>query len=366
MTQNILISGAFLLSALCGFIFIPLIMRFCKNKGLYDHPDARKVHRRNIPRLGGISFMPSMMLASLVFIMINRQGSFEFSNWSLMFFICLLLIYGVGIVDDLVGLDAKTKFSVQTLAALLLPLAGLYINNFYGLFGIHEVPYYVGFPLTMFVIVFVCNAINLIDGIDGLSAGLSFIALAGFLYFFQREQFFYYSILIAGLMGVLIAFLYFNIFGKAEKNKKIFMGDSGSLTLGFILGFLSVKYSMHHPETSPLRPDSLMQASSLLIVPAFDVVRVTLVRFCHHTPLFQADKNHVHHKLMRSGLTQHQALCCILLLALGYIVLNMLILPLIGHTATVLVDVIVWLIFHFVVNRQIQKKGQPVFLPNKE
>ena len=370
MMEYILTGGSFLLSAICGLIFIPLIINFCKKKGLYDHPDARKVHSRNVPRLGGISFVPSMIIASLLFIMLYRQNIYlkqmPFSSWSLMFFVSLLMVYGVGIVDDLIGLGAKTKFSVQTIAAVLIPISGLYINNFYGFLGIYEIPSIVGIPLTVFVIVFACNAINLIDGIDGLSGGLSFMALTGFLSYFMKEESYSYCILIAGLMGVVVAFLYYNIFGKIEKNQKLFMGDSGSLSLGFILGFLFVKYLMDNSQDSNLHPNALIEAISLLIVPTFDVIRVSLIRLFHKKKIFNADKNHIHHKLMRSGLSQHQTLLCILLLALGYIVLNMLIVPYIGQTATVIVDVVVWLAFHFVINHQIRKKGQPVFLPNND
>ena len=134
-----------------------------------------------------------------------------------------------GIVDDILGLSPLIKFIVQIIAACALPLSGLYINNMYGFFGIHEIPYYIGFPLTVLTIVFIDNAINLIDGIDGLAASLSIIALSGFLYMFIVQNVWSYSILIAGLIGVLVAFMYFNLFGSAENNRKIFMGDSGSL-----------------------------------------------------------------------------------------------------------------------------------------
>jgi UDP-GlcNAc:undecaprenyl-phosphate GlcNAc-1-phosphate transferase len=161
--------------------------------------------------------------------------------------ISLLIIYSTGIVDDLIGLDAKVKFATQIIAACILPFCGLYINNLYGLFGIHAIPYYIGFPLTILTIVFIDNAMNLIDGIDGLSASLSIIALAGFAYCFIHNGLIVYAILIAGLIGILVTYLYFNIWGDPNKNRKIFMGDSGSLTLGFILGFLFVKALRNDP-----------------------------------------------------------------------------------------------------------------------
>ena len=121
MNQNILyIFAAFILSAACGFIFIPQIIKFCRKKGLYDPPGGRKIHRNNIPRLGGISFVPSMMIATLIVVMVNNAEystqKITLSSWSVSFFVGLLLIYGMGIVDDLLGLGARTKFSVQTVA----------------------------------------------------------------------------------------------------------------------------------------------------------------------------------------------------------------------------------------------------------
>ena len=371
MTNYILILASFLLSIVCGFAFIPLIIKFCKKKGLYDIPNGRKVHKNAIPRLGGLSFMPSMLLASLIVMVIyNIQSDGDFiqiSLWSIGFFFSLLIIYGVGIVDDLVGLDAKTKFLAQIIAATIMPLSGLYLNNLYGFCGLYDIPAIVGMPLTVFVVVFLCNAINLIDGIDGLSSGLSFIALSGFLLCFMQDDLWLYSILIAGLLGVLVPFIYFNVFGKVEKNQKIFMGDSGSLTLGFILGFLAVKFTSINPRVMTFQPDAMMLGYSFVVVPVYDVVRVSLVRLIHHVHIFSADKNHIHHKLMRTGLSQHQALITILALALFYIGLNITLWNIINDmTFIVIADIAVWILFHWVINRTIVRHGESVYLANTE
>ena len=365
--QDILIFIAFSLSVICGLFTIPLIMRFCRSKGLYDHPGGRKVHKTDVPRLGGISFFPIMVLAALVIILTHNKESgmdnkISLSTWTLTFLFSILIVYCVGIVDDIIGLGAKTKFLVQIVAALALPLSGLYINHLYGFLGIWDIPYSVGLPLTVFVIVFACNAINLIDGIDGLSSGLSFVALAGFLALFMRDDLFFYSVLIAGLMGVVTAFAYFNIFGSAKKQHKIFMGDSGSLTLGFILGFLFVKHVMWNPSSGIYHEDALSSALSLVVVPMFDVVRVSMARLAHHRHVFQADKNHIHHKLMRFGLSQHQALCAILALALLFIALHSLLYPRIGTTLTVAADIAVWTLLNHLLNMGIRSKGQLPFV----
>ena len=245
--MTIYLLGAFLLSLICGLVFTPIILDYCKRKKLYDIPNDRKVHKNAIPRMGGISFFPSMITAFIVILTlvpITDEHTLPVTIWSAIFMMGLFLIYITGIIDDLIGLNATTKFAVQIFTGCLLPFAGLYINNLYGLFGIYEIPNYIGIPLTVFMMVFIDNAINLIDGIDGLASGLSLLALMGFLaYFVHYEVFVHtYSILVAGLIGALIAFSYFNLFGSAERNTKIFMGDSGSLSLGFTLGFPCSSY----------------------------------------------------------------------------------------------------------------------------
>lgn len=238
--MTIYLLGAFLLSLICGFVFTPIILDYCKRKKLYDIPNDRKVHKNAIPRLGGISFFPSMITAFLVILLllpVSDEHTLPVTIWSAIFMMGLLLIYITGIIDDLTGLNAKTKFAIQIITGSLLPFAGLYINNLYGFLGIYEIPYYIGIPMTIFLMVFIDNAINLIDGIDGLASGLSLFALIGFLVYFNYYDVFMhtYSILVAGLIGALIAFSYFNLFGNAERNTKIFMGDSGSLSLGYLI-----------------------------------------------------------------------------------------------------------------------------------
>lgn len=361
----LLLLAAFVVSALCGLAFIPLITSYCRKRGLYDRPDERKVHKHAIPRLGGICFLPSMLLSALICIFVGdnivNERVITLSLWSLIFFVSLLIIYITGILDDLIGLPPSTKFVAQVVAAALLPLSSLWINDAYGLFGFGDIPAYVGYPLTVFVVVLINNAINLIDGIDGLAGGLSLLALGGFLYAFMREGMTSYCILIAGLMGVLVAYLYFNIWGSPERGTKIFMGDSGSLTLGFILAFLFVKFASHSTQTVPYRRDGLILSFTLLVVPVFDVFRVVLYRLRHRQPLFRADKHHIHHKLLACGLSQHGALVAILLLALAFVALNAVLAWGIELTITpiVVVDVVLYVLFHLIVNYRLRRLQRP-------
>ena len=347
MAVFIVIVVALVTSAVCGFVAIPNILNFCLKRRIFDIPNSRKVHKNPVPRLGGISFIPSMLLA---FILALAMLSHEYKGhviqinlWSAFFLLSLLIIYSLGIIDDLTGLGARVKFSVQIIAAVLLPASGLYINNLYGLFGINAIPAWFGVPFTVFAIVFVVNAMNLIDGIDGLCAGISELALAGFLLAFCEEGLYAYCILIAGLMGVLIPYLYYNLFGGPKRDKKIFMGDSGSLTLGFILSFLSVKLSMDNSAVMPFNPWHMPIALSLLLVPVFDVVRVILHRLRTHRSPFHPDKNHIHHKLIRYGLTMHQSLIVIVAIALAFLAVNTVVFYLSGSfTLMLIVDILLY------------------------
>ena len=360
---------------LAGFCFIPAILNFCKKKRLYDLPDERKVHHSAIPRLGGVSFIPSMLLSAIIMLLtfesITGEQKIVINFWTASFLISLLIIYTVGIIDDVVGLKAKTKFIFQIIAASLLPWSGLYINNLYGFCGIYEIPFFVGFPLTVLCIAFIDNAMNLIDGIDGLSAGLAFIALGGFLYGFYCIHTFVYCVMIAGLMGILFAYMYYNIFGKADNGMKIFMGDSGSLTLGFMLSFFMVKFSMARPDmipdgkytmtlfntVMPYEKVSFAFAYTLLIVPTFDVFRVIMVRLYHHTPIFSPDKRHIHHKLLAAGLTQHQALITILAMQLMFIVINGILILRISLTSIVCADIILFIAINMIITKAIAVRG---------
>lgn len=356
---------SFLVSMLLGLGLIPLVVRFCRVKRLYDLPNERKVHKTFVPRLGGVCFIPCMvisfMLATAIVSSISEGTSLSLSLWTCYFSVGLLAIYAVGVVDDIVGVSPRTKFIVQIFAASILPLSGLYINNLYGFCGIGEIPFWAGVPLTVFVIVFIDNAINLIDGIDGLAASLAVIALLGFLAVFISESLWSYCIIIAGLLGVLVAFIRFNIFGKQGVNKT-FMGDTGSLTLGFILGTLFVKCSMVRINAEPSIVGGMPIACSFLIVPVFDVCRVIIIRFMHHRPVFMADKNHIHHKILRMGMSQHQVLCSVVAIALLFVFIDWLLEKYVDFTIVIIVDILVWVALQQMFDVFIRRNGKKIFI----
>lgn len=342
----------FLIAAMLSSMFIPRILLVAYRKRLFDIPDERKIHEKEVPRLGGISFLPSILFSLCFITSIRYQlgypipaGTLNFLIPEFYLLICgLILLYLVGIKDDLVGVYSRSKLMVQIAAACLLPLSGLWINNLYGLLGIHELTPWVGIPLTILGIVFIVNAINLIDGIDGLASGLSSIPLVVFSFLFFSNDFWTYSMLAFATLGVLVPFFYYNVFGNAEHCRKIFMGDTGSLTLGFLLAFLAIRYAVYRPLEYPSSECALMIAVSTLIIPLFDVFRVILLRFRTRQPIFGADKNHIHHKLLTIGFTPRQVLLCILLAGYVFCGVNIALSSYVNGNLLLLGDILIYTI----------------------
>ena len=237
---------AFAISLVFSLICTPIVVKMCNTHGIFDLPNERKVHKYSIPRLGGTLFMPSLALGVIVTLLIMYQGinqELEIGMSNVMMVIGAILIYLIGIFDDLKGLKAFHKFIIQTIAALVFPLCNLMISNLHGLFGIHEIPIWISYPLTVFVILLIVNAMNLIDGIDGLASGLAFLILGSFAYFYYNLGAYLFCLISISLAGATLAFFFFNMYGKVGK-LKTFMGDSGSLFLGYVIAYLAIKYQM--------------------------------------------------------------------------------------------------------------------------
>ena len=350
MLVYLLIAGAFLVSVVLSRIILPRILVVAFRKRLFDLPDARKVHTGVVPRLGGISFLPTIhfsvfLMVAVGCLLVGENLSFDLPEFLLLH--CgLTLLFLAGVKDDLVGLRYKAKFLVQVIAACVIPLSGLWINNFYGLFGIGAIPAWLGVPLTVLVTVFVTNAINLIDGIDGLASGLSGVALVVLGGLFLRYGVWLHAMICFATLGVLVPFFYYNVFGQVDRGRKIFMGDTGSLTLGFLLSFMAIRYSSYHPEVIPHTTDALLVAFSTLLVPSLDVFRVMLYRWRHHKALFSPDRNHIHHKFLAMGFTPRRSMVLIVSMSCAFSVLNLCLVNHVNNTLLFLLDILAWILLN--------------------
>ena len=353
----------FLMAVLLGQIIIPRILVISHRKRLFDQPDSRKVHHRPISRLGGVTFFPVILIVMctiglLQFYEMEKITSSVISE-SLCLVAGLMLLYMIGVCDDLIGVRYRRKFEVQILAAAFLPFAGLSIQNLGGLFGWYEISPLVGVPLTMLLTVFLINAINLIDGIDGLASGLCMVAITLFGMSFALHGSWMYALLAFASVGVLIPFFFYNVFGNANRGHKIFMGDTGSLTLGFILSVMVVKYvSVMVQESSRLDGAPVVMAFSVLLVPSLDVCRVVLNRFRRRVHPFKPDKSHIHHKFLNMGFTPRRSMILIQLMAVAFIVLTLVLLR-IGLLAPVvfMLDILVWTLMNIWFSRIIRRRA---------
>lgn len=332
-------------------------------KRLYDVPDARKVHTMPVPRLGGLSFFPVILMSMFLVIgfrlyfwdMDTSSLSFNMLYEYLFLFVGMTLLYLVGVCDDLVGVGYRYKFAVQIAAALLLVLSGNWFDSFGGLFGIYSVPAWIGMPFTVFIVVYITNAINLIDGIDGLASGLCCIALSVLsVIFFLRGQY-VYALLAICTLGILMPFWCYNVFGNANRGHKLFMGDAGSLTLGYVISFLIIHMSVTNEVSPTLSNPYMVIAFSTVLVPLLDVIRVVLHRLREHKNPFLPDKNHFHHKLLRTGMRVRVVMVTILGIAVSFIGLNAWLAWQMNITFLLGINLILWSSLHLTINCFIAK-----------
>ena len=355
---------AFIISAVFAGFIIPQILLIAFRKQLFDVPDERKIHTSAVPRLGGIAFMLVTMFTVMLIIGVNLALEetaicVDIIDNILYFcfgFCALVLIYVVGIADDLIGVRYRAKFVVQALSAFLIVASGLYIGDLHGLMFVHTLPPIVGYILTVIVIVFITNSINLIDGIDGLASGLCMVALLYYCIVFFTFGHYTYALISAALFGTVVPFFYYNVFGRAEKQKKIFMGDTGALTLGVMISFLSLRINQFGSDSNV--NNAFVIAFAPLIVPCFDVIRVYFHRIREHKSPFLPDKNHIHHKLMRAGLTPGWAMIAIIMFSIIVTVLNLALSFILNLTLLMLLDLLCYFAGHEVLNKYIARRNE--------
>ena len=366
MQTSLFLLFGFLFAVSLGMVIIPRILVISHKKRLYDVPDARKVHTMPVPRLGGLSFFPVILMS--MFLVIGFRLYFWDVNVSclsfnmlyeyLFLFVGMTLLYLVGVCDDLVGVGYRYKFAVQIAAAFLLVLSGNWFDSFGGLFGIYSVPVWVGVPFTVFIVVYITNAINLIDGIDGLASGLCCIALSVLsVIFFLRGQY-VYALLAICTLGILMPFWCYNVFGNANRGHKLFMGDAGSLTLGYVISFLIIHMSVTNEVSPTLSNPYMVIAFSTVLVPLLDVIRVVLHRLREHKNPFLPDKNHFHHKLLRTGMRVRMVMVCIIAISAFFILLNSSLAWRVDITYLFFLNLFCWSILHVGLNGLIKRNRE--------
>jgi UDP-GlcNAc:undecaprenyl-phosphate/decaprenyl-phosphate GlcNAc-1-phosphate transferase len=292
---------SFVTAFLITYYAIPSIVTVSMAKGLYAKPNGRTSHLHSIPNLGGVAIFSGYIVSTLII------GG-PYFNFELGYIIAgLIIIFMVGVKDDILILDPRKKLMAQALAATLIAvLADIRINNFHGLFGLMEIPYLPSILVTLFVFIVIINGFNLIDGIDGLASGIGILTSSVFGLWFLSIGNKAYSIMSFAFTGSLIAFFYYNVFN--SKNK-IFLGDTGSLIIGLVMSVLAIRFL----QFDLLVRDTLFIQSApavavgVLVIPLFDTLRVFVLRMSQGKSPFVGDRQHLHHRLLQLGMTHLQA-----------------------------------------------------------
>ena len=306
-----------LVSFLFGWIAMPVVIRIAKAKGFVVRPNKRMSHTGEVPNIGGLNICFSFILTYLFF-------EFEQMNHNQFFMIGLFAIMVIGFIDDILVLTPLSKLLGETLAGIaLIGFADIRITHLHGIFGINEIGIIPSYLISLFILIAIINAVNLIDGIDGLASGLGILYCLFFAIYFGLVGEAGWSFIGIGMIGSLAVFFIYNVFGNREK---IFMGDSGSLLLGYLLTAFVFRFceinalgsipAQFHMSASPA------VAICVLTVPIFDTIRVSITRIKKGLSPFQPDKNHIHHLLLRTGLNHIQTTCILLLISLLFIALG--------------------------------------------
>lgn len=291
---------SFLTAFILTYLIIPSIINIAKIKRLTDEPDERRAHKRSIPTLGGIGIFAGVLFSIVLWTPFHVFGDLQYILCS------FIIIFLIGAKDDIIPLTPYKKMLGLVFASLILIFkANIRITSFYGIFYIEELPYVWSLIITLFTILVIVNAFNLIDGINALGGSMGILIASAYGAWFYLADQIVLAIISFALVGSLIAFLKFNL-----TPAKIFMGDTGSLLIGMIcsiltISFIELAYYSENPVSKIHAAPAL--AIGILFLPLFDMLRVFFVRILTGKSPFSGDRKHIHHLLVDSGLNHLQA-----------------------------------------------------------
>jgi UDP-N-acetylmuramyl pentapeptide phosphotransferase/UDP-N-acetylglucosamine-1-phosphate transferase len=307
---------AFTVGFILVYFSIPTIIHVARAKHLYDEPNERTASMKIVPTLGGVAIFIGLTISTII-----GTNGFTFNELKYVIAAVIIMLF-VGLKDDILTISARKKLYVQILtAAILVTLGDFRFTSFHGLLGIHEIDHVTSFFISCFTIIVLINAFNLIDGIDGLAAGVSMITALTFGIWFLLSGHSEYGIMCLGLVGSLAAFFLYNVFGNTNK---IFMGDTGSLILGITMSVIVIKFNEFNVNTDSTYAVLSAPAVSIgiLIVPVIDTLRVFFIRLSEKRSPFSPDMNHIHHRLLKLGNTHFRATSIIVTVNTAFIFLS--------------------------------------------
>ncbi|MFA7687957.1 MAG: MraY family glycosyltransferase [Moheibacter sp.] len=304
---------AFVLSFVLVYTAIPKIIRVSYRKYLMDVPGSRSSHSKKIPTLGGVAIYFAITIVTTIF-------SADMLHQEIFFSAALVLLFFIGLMDDMLVVAPKKKLYAQIVSALMIAIGSdVRIQSLFGLGGVYELSYWVSILLTTFVFVIIINAYNLIDGIDGLAGGVGMLISLCFVFIFFRMYDYSTGFLAIAMLGSLLAFLKFNL----SDQYKIFMGDTGSMVVGYLISFMAIKFMNLSSAEWIMIQNAPIIAVAILIVPIIDTLSVIIIRLSKGKSPFTPDKNHIHHRILRLGFTHGETsliicLSNVLIIAFAY------------------------------------------------
>ncbi len=292
---------AFISACIITYFSVPSIIKVSHQKGLCDEPnEPRKIHTHSLPNLGGIAIFGGMFIASTFFVDFAKVPNFGYALAGLM------ILFFTGVKDDIIPLTPSKKFTAQIVVALLLAIkCDIRLTHLYGFLWFDDIPYWTSVVITVFTVLVIVNAYNLIDGINGLSGGLGFISSFTFGILFFAMGYNDWGIIAMATCGALLGFLMWNFGKKAH----IIMGDTGSLTVGLLLAIFALQFIEFNRISGTLFRTTFapVYAVAILILPLLDTLRLFILRTSKGKSPFSGDRNHFHHYLVDNGFTHPQA-----------------------------------------------------------
>ncbi|MEI6886474.1 MAG: MraY family glycosyltransferase [Bacteroidota bacterium] len=285
---------------LITFFFVPITARIAKDKGIVAHENGRTSHKGNVPTMGGLAVFSGFYISVLLFV---DDSNLRELNYLIAGSFLILL---TGMKDDMAGISARKKLIIQIISACIIIFwANLRFTSLQGFLGIYEINYFWSVTITLITIVGLTNCFNLIDGIDGLAAGVSSVSLVAmglWFGFVNQHELMMISFILA---SALLSFIPYNVYGHTNK---IFLGDTGSLTIGFIIAYLVLKFNQVNLS---LPPEYVLKSApaisiAIVFVPLFDTIKVFILRIFKGKHPFTPDKQHAHHTLLCLGLSHAQ------------------------------------------------------------
>jgi UDP-GlcNAc:undecaprenyl-phosphate/decaprenyl-phosphate GlcNAc-1-phosphate transferase len=318
---------AILIAFVITYVAIPSIIKVAIKKKLYDLPNERKVHKRPIPSLGGLGMFIGLILSLLLSVTLNTGNAyFQY------YLAGILVIFFLGIKDDILIISPTKKFIGQMMVALLLSFkANLLITNMHGFLGLYQIDATASYLLTIFTMVVVINAFNLIDGVDGLAGSIGLITSFIFGFYFYMNGDTTHALLGLTMASSIAAFLFFNF-----QPAKIFMGDTGSMLIGLVNIILAIKFIENAPSMKfmPFSTSPVI-GFAILAIPLLDTLRVFGIRLYNKRSPFNPDRNHLHHLLLDRGLSHRSIAISIAAASLVFIGFAYLLCTIAGTTLAI-------------------------------